>query len=115
MEGIATMKYSYAEVIDCAKRLYVIAKSTIRAAVFVGAMSGAFVGGWIGTMAHKYWYSFWLAVLIGLLFGGAMGWETGKTRAAHLRLEAQNALGQMEMHQMVTGQTNRPPDVDELA
>ncbi len=87
------MRYSPAEVDDCAERLYALAAAIIRAAVASGIIGGAILGGLLGAAAgHGRGGGAVLGALVGATIGGFLGYELGRTRSLHLRLEAQNAL-----------------------
>jgi len=84
--------FDRAEIVDCAERLYRRANAIIFSLTAVGVLLGLVGGGTLGHVVDERMGSILLFGAIGAAVGGSVGREEGKNRAVMLRLEAQNAL-----------------------
>jgi hypothetical protein len=74
----------------------------------VGAAAGAFPFFHVvnTTLPHRYWYAL---IVAGLAAGLYIGYAVGESRAVGLRLQAQLALHQLRIEEMLTSRIQAPP------
>jgi len=82
---------------ECANQLYAQAKTVVPSYFFIGILFGILV---FGAISDLLLYDFdFLIVAIGVLIGAFMGLSAGNSKAAELRLRAQELLCQIKQEE----------------